>query len=271
MRMKRLFLLVLGLSHFSHMLTTEIHALEISEITGLDIVTEYKHRDEGFKDLTVDMEMILVNSQDQKSKRNLRAKFLEVNTTEIGEKRLLVFDNPRDVKGTVLLTATGKISPDDQWLYLPSVKRVKRITSKNKTGPFMGSEFSYEDLGSFEIEKYTYKYLGENKCSTSEETCFTVERFPKDDDSGYTRQIIWIDQDHYRLKKVEYYDRKNELLKILNITGYQEYKNKFWRAESMVMDNVQTNKKTILNWSNYQFGVDISENEFSPNRLSELR
>ena len=269
--MRKSFLLVLVLSHFFHVLTAQAQDNQDPETFGLEIVTEYKDRDQGFIDLTVDMEMILINSRGQESKRNLRAKFLEVNDDSIGEKRLLIFDNPRDVKGTVILTATAKTKSDDQWLYLPSVKRVKRITSNNKTGPFMGSEFSYEDLGSFELEKYTYKYIQKEKCELNDGQCYLVERFPLDKDSGYTRQIIWIDEEQYRLLKVEYYDRKDELLKTLNLSDYQQYNDKYWRAGSMVMDNIQTNKKTILNWSDYKFGVGISRNDFLPNRLSEFR
>ena len=240
-----------------------------AEQYGLDIVTEYKNRDQGFIDSTVDMEMVLIDSREKQSTRILRAKTLEVYYDNIAEKRLLIFDDPRDVKGTVILTVTHKLQSDDQWLYLPSVKRVKRINSNNKTGPFMGSEFSYEDLGSFEIEKYKYRFIEEQQCE--DYTCFVVERFPLDEYSGYTRQIVWIDSQEYRLLKVEFYDRKNELLKTLNFTGYQKYNDRFWRADSMIMDNIQNNKKTILNWSNYKFGVSVNKNEFQSNRLAEIR
>ena len=269
--MRKLFLFVLVLSSSSSTLTVLGQENQDPETYGKAIVSEYKNRDQGYIDLTVDMEMILINSRQQQSKRKLRAKFLEVNNESIGEKRLLIFDNPRDVKGTVILTATAKKESDDQWLYLPSVKRVKRITSNNKTGPFMGSEFSYEDLGSFEIDKYTYKFLEKNKCILTEVNCFLIERFPLDKDSGYTRQIIWIDEDQYRLWKVEYYDRKDELLKTLNISDYSIYQSKYWRAGTMSMENIQTNKITILNWSDYKFGVGVSKNDFLPNRLSEFR
>jgi len=240
------------------------------EEKGLEIVTEYDRRDQGFIDSLVDMEMILINSRGQTSKRLLRSKSLEVDDKEIGEKRLLIFDQPRDVKGTVMLTATRKNVSDDQWLYLPAVKRIKRITSNNKTGPFVGSEFSYEDLGAFEIAKYTYNYLKNEACE-GEGDCYMVERFPTDKNSGYTRQVIWIDTAEYRLRKVEFYDRKNELLKTLKLTGYQQYQGQYWRPDVMAMDNVQTGKKTTLNWSNYQFGVGINPNDFVATKLSGVR
>ena len=240
-----------------------------TQAKGLAVVTEYDRRDQGFIDSLVSMEMVLINARGQESTRYLRSKTLEVDRNGIGEKRLLIFDKPRDVKGTVLLTATRKKNSDDQWLYLPAVKRIKRITSNNKTGPFVGSEFSYEDLGAFEIDKYTYNYLKNEPCGGGD--CYVVERFPNEKDSGYTRQVIWIDAAEYRLWKVEFYDRKEELLKVLEMSGYQLYKDQFWRPDVMVMRNVQTDKKTILNWLDYQFGVGINQNDFVANQLSKVR
>lgn len=267
--MWKLFLPVLALSAYHVSLSVNASSSQSAEEYGLEIVREYDKRDQGFSDLTADMEMVLINSHGQKSTRLLRTKTLEVDAVDIGEKRLLIFDKPRDVKGTVMLTATRKNQSDDQWLYLPAVKRIKRITSNNRTGPFMGSEFSYEDLGAVEIEKYTYIYIDKKPCDGGE--CFLVERYPKDKDSGYTRQIVWIDDSEYRLWKVEFYDRKDALLKILTITGYKQYLNKFWRAERMLMDNFQTGKKTILNWDNYQFKVGLNQYDFQANQLARIR
>ncbi|NIT13503.1 MAG: outer membrane lipoprotein-sorting protein, partial [Candidatus Dadabacteria bacterium] len=94
----------------------------------------------------------------------------------LGDKSITVFDEPRDIEGTALLSHTKILDPDDQWLYLPAVKRVKRISSKNKSGPFVGSEFAYEDLLSQEVDKYNYKWLKDEKCGDLE--CHVVERYP---------------------------------------------------------------------------------------------
>ena len=122
---------------------------------GLEIAVEADKRDTGFGDFTAEMVMELRNKQGDVSTRNIRLKTLEVK--DDGDKSLSIFDQPADVKGTAFLTFSHAIEPDEQWLYLPALKRVKRINSKNKSGPFMGSEFSYEDIASQEIEKYTYK------------------------------------------------------------------------------------------------------------------
>ena len=124
---------------------------------GLEIATEAERRDSGFHDSTASMKMLLRNKQGQESTRDIRVRTLE--QVDDGDKSLTIFDQPADVKGTAFLSFTHKTGPDDQWLYLPALKRVKRISSRNKSGPFMGSEFAYEDISSQELEKYTYKYL----------------------------------------------------------------------------------------------------------------
>ena len=132
---------------------------ETPEEKGLAIATEGDHRNDGFGDSSSTMQMILRNKQGEESKREIRNRSLEGK--DDGDKSMIVFDQPKDVAGTALLTFTHKKADDDRWLYLPAVKRVKRIASSNKSGPFMGSEFAYEDLGSQELEKYKHKYLGD--------------------------------------------------------------------------------------------------------------
>ena len=121
-----------------------------AEEKGLSIAMEADERDHGWGDLQADLEMILTNKHGQESRRAIRTRSLEVERD--GDKGLSIFDSPRDVKGTAFLSFTHATEPDDQWLYLPALKRVKRISSASKSGPFMGSEFAYEDLSSNEVE-----------------------------------------------------------------------------------------------------------------------
>ena len=111
-------------------------AAETPEARGLAIATEADQRDSGFGDYTSDVKMILRNKQGQESVREIRSSTLEVEGD--GDKSMTIFDKPRDIQGTALLSFTHKEGPDDQWLYLPALKRVKRIASDNKSGPFMG-------------------------------------------------------------------------------------------------------------------------------------
>jgi outer membrane lipoprotein-sorting protein len=245
-----------------------VTAAETSEEKGLAIAREAERRDSGFSDFTANMRMVLKNRHGQESIRMIRIKTLEVE--DDGDMSLSIFDNPRDVKGTAFLTHSHKIGDDDQWLYLPALKRVKRISSRNKSGSFMGSEFSYEDIASQEVEKYTYRWLRDEIYDGRD--CFVSERYPVDKKySGYSRMVSWMDKEEYRPLKMEYYDRKNALLKTLTITDYNQYLGRFWRAGEMHMINHQSGKSTLLYWSDYQFRVGLTERDFNKNSLKRAR
>jgi len=234
---------------------------------GLEIAKHRKAKDKGWGDSVSSMEMVLKNSQGEQSTRVLRMSALEVDND--GDKGITIFDQPLDVKGTALLSHSHAIEPDDQWLYLPALKRVKRISSRNKSGPFMGSEFAYEDLNSFEIEKFTFKYIKDELIDG--ESTFVVEQIPLDKNSGYTRQIAWIEKKRYIPLKVEFYDRKDSLLKTLTFSGYKQYDGKFWRALSMNMVNHQTAKSTLLKTNKLAFNIGLTDSDFNQNILKRVR
>ncbi len=241
---------------------------ETPEEKGLAISKEADQRGNGFQDSTAKMKMTLMNRHGQKSIRQLRVRSLEVSND--GDKGLIIFDSPRDVKGTAFLSFTHKVGDDEQWLYLPALKRVKRINSRNKSGSFMGSEFSYEDIGSQEIEKYSYKWSKDETYEGQE--CFVIERYPLDKkNSGYSKQLTWIDKKEYRTLKVDYFDRKNYLLKTLTFHNYKQYLEKFWRAERMFMSNNQNGKSTELIWTDYKFQTGLTSRDFNKNSLKRIR
>jgi outer membrane lipoprotein-sorting protein len=186
-----------------------------------------------------------------------------------GDKSLVIFDEPRDIKGTALLSYAHILDPDDQWLYLPALKRVKRISSANKSGPFVGSEFSYEDITAQELKKYSYEWLRDEPCGALQ--CFVVERRPLYERSGYTRLITWYDTAEYRIHRVAYYDRKNALLKTLSFSNYEQYLGKFWRSHDLYMENQQTGKKTRLVYENYDFGTGLEDRDFAKSSLKRAR
>ena len=240
---------------------------ETPEEKGLAIAVEADKRDTGFGDFTAHMTMTLSNRQGEKSVRKLRVKTLEVEGD--GDKSLSIFDEPRDIKGTAMLTFSHALKPDEQWLYLPALKRVKRISSKNKSGPFMGSEFAYEDLSSQEIEKYSYKYLRDEQLNGLDS--FVIERVPAYKHSGYSRMVVWIDKEHYRPQKIDFFDRKNELLKTLVFEDYRQYLDRYWRADRMLMQNHQTGKSTLLEWRDYRFRTGLSDRDFNKNTLKRAK
>lgn len=237
------------------------------EETGLKIAKEAYDRDRGFGNFTAKQTMVLRNKRGQESRRQLRIKVLESESA--GNKSLFVFDRPRSVKGTAFLIHSHKKKADDQWLYLPALKRVKRISSSNRSGSFMGSEFSYEDLGSQEIGKYTYKYLRDEACG--ERTCTVTEQVPTAKRSAYRRQIVWRDKTELRAWKIDYYNRRNALFKTLTFAGYKQYLDRYWRSGEMTMINHLTGKSTVMLWSDYKFGTDLKESEFTRTGLKRVR
>lgn len=234
---------------------------------GLEIAEKRKSLDTGWGDSVATMEMLLKNKQGESSTRLMRLKSLEVDND--GDKGLTIFDQPRDVKGTAFLNHSHITKPDDQWLYLPALKRVKRISSRNKSGPFMGSEFAYEDLSSFELEKYTFNYVEDAKLDGLD--TFVLEQVPTDKNSGYTKQKVWLDQEHYRPMKVEFYDRKGALLKTLSFQDYKQYLNQYWRAHTMAMQNHQTGKSTVLTTKDLVFQNGLEERDFQKNTLKRAK
>ena len=132
----------------------------------------------------------------------------------------------------------------------------------------MGSEFAFEDLSSQELDKYTYRYIGEEQCQHF--NCFIIERIPTYKNSGYTRQLVWIDKLELRSMKIEFYDRKNQLLKTLESYGFQKYAGKYWRPDRMEMINHQTGKSTTLMWYDYDFNTPLKNSDFNKNALKKL-
>ncbi len=238
-----------------------------AEDKGLAIAKERKNRDLGWGDSTSNVIMTLRNSQGEESIREMRMKSLEVN--DDGDKGLTIFDKPRDVKGTAFLTFSHVDKADDQWLYLPALKRVKRISSRNKSGPFMGSEFSYEDLSSFEVEKYSFKFLAEE--TVNGVATYKIEQIPTDKNSGYTRQVVWLDQEHLRGQQVDFYDRKKSLLKTLTFSDYSLHLDKYWRPMKMNMVNHQTKKSTELNTTSLEFRTGLKDSDFNKATLKRAR
>jgi len=234
---------------------------------GFSISKEAKKRDTGWGDMQASMTMILQNRKGEQDTREIRIKSFEI--ADDGDKSMTVFDKPRDVKGTAFLSFSHALKADEQWMYLPSLKRVKRIASRNKSGPFMGSEFAFEDMSSLELEKYRYNFVEESDCALGR--CYVVEQFPKDKSSGYTRRVVTVGQEHYRIERVDFYDRKNTLLKTLTFDDYQQYQGKFWRAHLQTMINHQSSKQTVLKMSDIRFNTGLTEGDFNKNSLKRAR
>ena len=240
---------------------------ETPEQKGLRIAQQASASDDGFGDFSASLTMVLRNRQGRESIREMRFKVLEVPGD--GDKSLFVFDQPRDVQGTALLIHAHVNTQDDQWLYLPALERVKRISASTRSGSFMGSEFSYEDMSAPEVEEFAYRYLRDEPCG--ELSCTVTEQFPLDDKSGYSRKIVWQDTDEFRTWKMELYDRRDVHLKTLTFADYRQYQDRFWRAGEQTMLNHLTDASTVLRWTDFQFGANLDDSEFTQTALRRIR
>ncbi|MEC8806812.1 MAG: outer membrane lipoprotein-sorting protein [Pseudomonadota bacterium] len=236
---------------------------------GLAIATEVDNRDKGWDDVTVEGEMVLKNKAGNESVRKFRSTILEAADSAEGDRSIITFSQPRDVRGTALLTHS-KIEPEDdsQWIFLPAVKRVKRISSSNRTGKFVSSEFSYEDLGSEEVADNDHIWIEDAACAHETSlTCAAVESRPKNKKSGYSRRVSFIDLKEYRVHQIDFYNRRGDLEKTLNFEDYKQYEGQFWRAHVMIMKNHQTGKSTRLSWGEYSFRQGLTDRDFTPQGL----
>jgi outer membrane lipoprotein-sorting protein len=236
---------------------------------GFEIAARSDRSDLGFESSEVKAVMTLTNAAGNTSTREMYFKTLEKENEQVGDKSLTVFETPRDVQGTALLSHAKILEADDQWLYLPALKRVKRISSTNKSGPFVGSEFAFEDFTSTELNKYDYTYVGED--SFGGMTVDVLERTPRYENSGYVRQVALVDQDVYQVRKIDFYDRKNSLLKTLTLGDYREYDGGIWRAHTLEMVNHQTGKSTTLSYGDYTFKTGLEDNDFVKGVLKRIR
>ena len=250
------------------LLAVLISAAGFAQNKGLEIAKKYDEAYAGWGAYSSFSKMILKNQHGQESTRILTGKNLEQVTD--GDKSMIIFESPKDVKGTAVLTYTHKEDTDDQWLYLPSIKRVKRIASSNKSGPFVGSEFAYEDLSSQELEKFTYKYLKEEKFNGA--TCQVVERDPTDAKSGYKFMHVYYNPDqNYRIEQIIFFDRKGSKFKTLLYKDYKKYKGKYWFPGELHMSNHQSKKETRILFEKYDFNAGLDENDFSQTKLKSAK
>ena len=233
-------------------------AVNLMAIENLEVAQKADLVTDGFISSIAKTQMVLINASGQQSVRDLEMKTLE---GEDGDKTISTFLSPADIKGTKTLTHEHVDRDDDQWLYLPALKRVKRIASRNRSGSFMGSEFSYEDIGNQNYKKFTYK--GEAKeVELKGVLCYQGVRIPKDSNSGYTKQVSWVDKSSFLIQQIEYYDRKQELLKTAVFSDYKQIEG-IWRVGKIVMTNHQNDKSTILTWKTEKLKAGLTAKEFN--------
>lgn len=212
----------------------------------------------GYHSSVAQTRMILKNAQGVVNTRKLLMKRFEKSN---GDKSYIEFLFPSDIKGTKLLSYEQIATDDKQWLYLPELRRTKRISSRNKSGSFMASEFSYEDISTQNYKNYTYRGNAK-KVKMQGKIYWEVERFPKDSNSGYSRQIAYVDPQTFLIKYGKYYDKQNRLLKTISFLKYNNIGG-IYRVQHIEIKNVQNGKSSQLIWDQDQINMGLTENDFT--------
>ena len=242
---------------FKLLLTTALSITSALALSNLEVAQKSDDVMSGFVDSVSTMHMKLINARGQEKVRTMQMKVLEGKEAD---KSLMEFKKPADVKGTKFLNYEHVQKDDDQWLYLPALKRVKRISSKKKSGAFMGSEFSYEDLSAFNVNKYSYEGNAQ-ETSLDSKVVYIVNAKPVSKHSGYTKLISYVEKDSFLIQKIEYFDRKKKLLKTAYFSDYKKF-GKINRIGQIRMQNIQNDKTTILIWNEEKIKTGLKAKNF---------
>lgn len=247
------------------MALTMVLAAQATGLTGRDIMQKVKNRADGDTRYAT-IEMTLIQKSGHKRVRKLESWAMDLGRDT---KKIMFFTYPGDVKGTGFLTwdYDNSAKTDDKWLYLPAMKKTRRISGKSsKTDYFMGSDFTYNDMSTRSVDEEQHKLLREETLGGHK--CWVVQSIPNDKDEIYARRVTWIRQDCLMAVKGEYYDKLNKLHRRLTISNIEKVQG-FWTMHLMQMENVQTGHKTVIRMSNQRFNVKVSPNLFTVSKLEK--
>lgn len=244
---------------------------------GNDVVAHWDKCDYDFVDMRANYTLVQTDGANNVVERELTLRMLELNEHDelglktTGDFSIVSFRSPPDVAGTALLVHANLDKNDDTWVYMPTLKRVKRISSANQSGNFAGTEFSYEDIASQEYYKFTYKWLRSEACGTEKEPgfCDVVEQYPTYPNSGYSKQISWYDD--CRQRRIDYYDHNGELYKTQTFNDYRQYNGKNWRGHDNTMINHRNGRSTHLIIPEFTYRSNFTNDQFQPEALRFIR
>ncbi|WP_166963886.1 outer membrane lipoprotein-sorting protein [Yeosuana marina] len=209
--------------------------------------------------------MELINKRGSKRLRSVLIYSMDIDKDK---KNLMYFLSPADVEGTAFLTWEYDDSnkEDDRWLFLPALNKTRRISGTSaKKDYFMGTDFTYEDMGTRNIDENTYKLL-ENQ--TSNDNLWVIESTPTDPRDIYSKLVSYIDKTQLIAHKIEFYDKMGNLMKTLIVTDINKVDG-FWIAHKMHMVNHQQNHETILSITDVTYNISINENMFTVSKMEK--
>jgi outer membrane lipoprotein-sorting protein len=233
-----------------------------AQMTGQEIMEKVYDNPTG-DDMQGELTMTLTNSRGEQRVRQLKQFVKDFGEVE---KKIMFFLSPADVRNTSFMNwsySDGR--DDDQWIYLPALKRVRRISSDSKSDYFMGSDFTYDDLGDRHPNEDNHKLLREETVEGKD--CYVIESVPKDPSYMYSKTITWVMKDNYLGLKREFYDNKGRLLKELNIKKFDSIQG-IWIILETEMKNVQKNHRTDMDFKKVEINKGVSDNQFTERAMT---
>ncbi len=238
---------------------------------GRALATYAEQFDSGWVDQFSKSKMTLVDARGDRVTREVTQRILEGNQ---GDKSMVRFMRPAEIRGVAALVHEHPRGTDDNWLYLPSSRRTRRISGANRTASFQGTEFTYEDLSSFTVSRYDWRHLGDK--THAGQPVYQLEARPNYKDTGYSKLVVLLNQKHWRPEQIEYYDLAGRHLKTYSSSAWKAFHGRFHRAMRIEMKNHQTGKSTILesqamllNLSLYQKQDGSARSGFSPSNFTK--
>ncbi|RLQ20740.1 outer membrane lipoprotein-sorting protein [Seongchinamella sediminis] len=234
-------------------------------ITGLQLAQRVYDRPKG-QDASA---RVVMSLQSEKSDPRLRLLYSYAKDKGTSQRwTLMRFMTPADIEGTGLLTRDSAGADSEQWLYLPALDRVRRISSSRRGGRFVGSDFFYEDLRDREVAKDEHTLIGKERIGDIE--CYQLESVPVDsDNSVYSRRVSWIHPELLIPLRIDYYTRGSDQAikrmtarKIGKVQGY-------WTVYSSRMQNLKTGHTTHLDISQIVYDQSLPDNLFSHQALAD--
>jgi len=202
-----------------------------------------------------------------------RRRQLTVLTKRFGdgeEKALSTFLDPAEVKGTTFLQWSHKDAADEQWLYLPDLRRTRRITADLRNESFMGTDFSYQDLGILsEVQGWTEDeapstLVGEEAVDGS--PCYVIALRPKKDDVAYARIQVWLDRDKLVARRMDFFDKDDALIKSLRFQGIEDI-GSYPTPRVLEMSNLKSGSRTRIEASDVKYDTGLSDDFFTQRYL----
>jgi len=233
------------------------------KITGQQVIQNVYDRETG-TEVEGKLTMTLTNKDGNKRVRELKQFIKDFKDVE---KKIMFFISPADVKNTSFMNwSYTDEKADDQWIYLPALKKVKRISSDSKSDYFMGSDFTYDDLGDRKPNDDVHKILREEKLN--DEDCYVVESVPKEEGYMYSKTVTWVIKDKWVGLQKKFYDEDGDFLKTLYIRKYADIDG-FLTILLTEMENDQNKHKTSMEFEDIKINKGIDDNYFTERMMKK--